>query len=45
MREFEEVMVSSTGTSVKEVCGFRPVILGIDVYIEGGYTECYKIER
>ena len=45
MREFEEVITSSTGTSVKEVCGFCPVILGIDVYIEGGYTECYKIER
>ena len=46
MREFEEVMVSSTG--IKEVCvmyRFWPVILGIDVYIEGGYTECYKVER
>jgi len=46
MREFEEVV--STGPSVKEVClifRFCPVILDIDVCIEGGYTERYKVER
>ena len=44
MREFEEVVASSTGSSLKVGFMFRfcLMILSIDVCVlEGGYSKCY----